>query len=85
MSTLALEFDLPMFAAPQDAAEDLKDAMHQIDEMTFEGMLRMVRCAPLDDPLFRGEVGKYFHAALKTKRGQLSPEARAEISKRVGC
>ena len=85
MNTATLEFDLPMFAAPVVAVEQPDDACRRINEMTFEEMLHMVRCAPLNDPLFRGAVGRYFHATLKTKRGQLSPGARAKISAQVGC
>ncbi len=84
MSAHTLDLELPLFAVPLPDFVGVIDGAQEINGMTYEEMLRMVRCAPLDHPLFRGEVGKIFHATMKARRGQLSPEARAEISQRVG-
>ena len=72
-------FDLP----PAPAAVVTEKA--RIDAMTYEQMLRLVRGGlPLGDPLFRGEIGRHFHATIKVKRHATPPDERWEISKRVG-
>lgn len=54
----------------------LKD---RIDAMSREEMARLWRFAPAGDPLFKGEVGKYFERCFK-KLGGSSPQ----ISKSLG-
>lgn len=70
-------------AAPADAGAQT-EAVREIDAMSYEAMLRLVRNAPLGHRLFRGAVGIHFHAVLRLKRQATPPEDRITISKRVG-
>lgn len=72
---------LELTLAPVLAESDARTA---IDAMNYEAMLRKVRTAPLNDPLFRGEVGKYFHARMKEKRSALPEDVRAKIHGSAG-
>jgi hypothetical protein len=84
LSTVIAQDELPMFAPARDEEEPATCPIQTIDAMPYEEMLRMVRRAPLTDPLFRGEAGRHFHAALKQKRHALPDDERAAISAKVG-
>ena len=56
----------------------------QIDEMTYEEMLRLWRFAPSGNRFFIGEVGKYYESVMKRKREALGPEEHARISMKIG-
>ena len=77
------EHELPIFgpSAPDD--EKIQSTEAVIDAMTYEDLLRKVIVAPLTDPMFRGEIGRYFHAALKQKRHDTPPEERAAATNRI--
>lgn len=51
----------------------------KIDNMTQVEMAMKVRFAPVGDPLFLDDVGKYFYKVFN-KKGGMTPE----ISKRIG-
>lgn len=59
------------------------DVRREIDAMSYEDALRKVVVAPLTDPMFRGEIGRYFHAALKQKRHDTPPEERTAAAERI--
>ena len=84
MSVQILELETLRFDVTPAVAAPVVNDVERISTMSFEEMLHMVRNAPLDHPHFHGETGRHFHATLRAKRHQLSPEVRAEISWRVG-
>lgn len=55
---------------------DMKD---RIDSLTREEMARKWRFAPIGDPMFQGDAGKYFGKRFD-ELGGFSPE----ISKKIG-
>ena len=40
----------------------------KIDNMSYKSMLSLWRFAPSGDPMFKGEVGKYFGDVMAEKR-----------------
>ena len=54
-----------------------------IDAMTYEDLLRKWRFAPLGDPMFVGETGKYFAERMEQKRTEEGTD-RVAVSKKVG-
>ena len=76
--------ELSLFDQPPSQGAEPADWKAEIDAMTFEDMLRKVRFAPLSDPLFRGEVSRYFHQQMRAKRHETPPKERAAISDRIG-
>lgn len=75
-----MELELPL--APPPAPDD--ELHRNIDAMSYEELLWMYRCAPLNHPLFKKEIGIYFHARMKKVRSVTSGEHRAEASNRIG-
>lgn len=71
-------FDAPV--VPPSVGDDKRE----INAMNYETMRRLVCTAPLYHPLFRGEVGRYFHASMKQKRHVLTDDMRAAIHHQVG-
>lgn len=67
-----LPFNEPTHADPPAACAE-------IDAMSYADMLRKVRTASLSDPMFRGEIGRYFHARMKERRHALPEDVRADI------
>ncbi len=59
------------------------DIKARIDAMTYEEMLRRNRFAPSGDPLFQGDVGKYFIKVMREKRAE-DPGGAVAASKRIG-
>ncbi|MDD4970704.1 MAG: hypothetical protein PHT07_14855 [Paludibacter sp.] len=56
----------------------------QIDAMDYESMLRKWRFSVSGDPMFQGEVGKYFQEVMFKKRDALPDHERVQASKNVG-
>jgi hypothetical protein len=61
-------------------SEDIKK---QIDEMSYEEMLRLWRFAAAGDPMFQGDVGQYYSKVMFEKRDK-DPAAAVAASKRIG-
>lgn len=55
-----------------------------IDWMDYETMFRRWRFAPAGDPMFQGEVGRYYAEVMKKKRSELGDAAHTATSKRIG-
>ena len=56
----------------------------QIDEMSYESMLRLWRNAPSGDPMFQGETGIYYKEVMFRKRDEVGPDAHVAASKSIG-
>jgi len=54
-----------------------------IDNSTYEQLLSKWRFAPAGDPLFQGEMGKYYSEVMFRKR-DADPDAAVRASKNVG-
>ncbi len=54
-----------------------------IDAMSYEGLLERNRNAPVGDPWFQGETGKYWGERMRERRAADPGEAVA-ASKRIG-
>ena len=55
----------------------------QIDGMTYAQMLRKNRFAPIGDPLFMSDSGRYFLKVMSEKKMD-DPAAAIAASKRIG-
>lgn len=55
----------------------------QIDAMNYEQLLRRWRFAPIGDPIFQGESGKYFADVMFRKKADPNTDA-VRASKNVG-
>jgi hypothetical protein len=54
----------------------------QIDEMSYEQLLRLWRFSPShDEPLFQGDTGEYYSSVMAEKKRDVNHVA---ISKRIG-
>ena len=60
-----------------------EEAKKAIDAMSYEQLLRRWRHAPIGDPFFQGEVGKYFSTVMTKKRGE-DPDEAVRASKSIG-
>ena len=58
----------------------------QIDNMSYEQMLRKVRFAPIGDPFFLGgtELADYFAKRMSIKKAEVGQEGHVAASKRIG-
>ncbi len=56
----------------------------KIDNMNYQEMLRLVRFAPLGDPMFQGKIGDYFGEVMSAKRKEIGPGACVAASKAIG-
>lgn len=54
-----------------------------INDATLEQLLRKWRQAPIGDPMFQGEVGKYYAEVMTAKR-VADPAGWVKASKRIG-
>lgn len=62
-----------------------KDEMkHWIDAASYEDLLRRWRCGAIGDPLFQGEIGRYYTLAMAKKKADLSHADQVRISKDIG-
>jgi hypothetical protein len=55
-----------------------------IDNATYEELLRRWRYAPVGDPIFQGDTGKYYGEKLKLRREAVGPQAHTQASKNIG-
>ncbi len=55
-----------------------------IDSMPYGQMLARWRNAPVGDPMFQGETGKYFAVEMKRKREEVGDAAHTAASKAIG-
>ena len=55
----------------------------QIDGMSYEDLLRRWRYAAVGDPMFQGEVGKYYADRMQSLKDG-DPGAAVAASKRIG-
>lgn len=62
-------------------AQEIKDT---IDNMSYEQLLRRWRFADLGDPIFIGEIGKYYQKVMFNKRDDLTFDEKVKVSKRIG-
>ncbi len=53
----------------------------QIDEMSYEQLLRFWRFAPVGEPLMQGETGAYYSSVMGEKKNHVDHVA---ASKRIG-
>lgn len=65
-----------------DLTDDVKA---RIDSMTYVQLLGKWRCAPIGDPMFQGESGKYFEERMSKLRSEDGGDARhVAASKAIG-
>ena len=55
-----------------------------IDNATYEELLRKWRFAPMGDPFFCGEVGRYYEEVMHRKRDEVGQKRHVEASKSLG-
>ena len=62
-----------------------KDEMKNwIDNATYEQLLSRWRFGPVGDPMFQGEMGKYYEEVMSQKRKEVGDEAHVRASKSIG-
>lgn len=62
----------------------MNDLKEQIDKMSYEQLLARWRFSPSGDPMFVGEIGKYYADVMSKKKSELSHEEQVRISKDIG-
>jgi hypothetical protein len=55
-----------------------------IDNASYEELLRRWRHAPIGDPMFQGEAGKYYSEVMARRKAEGGQAAAVAASKRVG-
>lgn len=66
------------------AAELCESSKKWIDDAPYEQLLQKWRFAPCGDPMFQGEIGKYYSDVMFRKRDELPHEDQVAASKTVG-
>lgn len=61
-----------------------KEMKQWIDNATYKQLLSRWRFAPDGDPIFYGEIGKYYAEAMNKKRDEVGNEEHVRTSKDVG-
>lgn len=56
----------------------------RIDDMPYEEMLSRNRFAPIGDPLFADDTGRYFLKVMARKRSEVGQQAHVAASKAIG-
>ena len=56
----------------------------EIDNMTYEHLFRRWRNAPVGDPIFQGEAGRYYSEVMGKKRREVGNAAHVAASKAIG-
>ena len=56
----------------------------EIDDMTYEHLLRRWRNAPVGDTIFQDEAGKYYSKVMGEKRIEVGNAAHVAASKAIG-
>jgi len=55
-----------------------------VDSASYEDLLRRWRFAPVGDPVFQGETGKYYAEVMWRKKAELSAGEQVRASKNIG-
>ena len=55
-----------------------------IDSASYQQLLRRWRFAPVGDPLFQGDTGKYFSDKLATRKAEVGQSEHVGASKAIG-
>ena len=55
-----------------------------IDALSYQGLLSHWRIAPVGDPWFQGETGKYWSQRMAEKRKELDAAEHVATSKAIG-
>jgi hypothetical protein len=69
---------------PKNNEEETAKMKAWIDAATYEELLSRWRFAKVGDPIFNGEVGKYFKETMWLKGNELGEEARVRASRKIG-
>ncbi len=56
----------------------------EIDNMSYDDMLRRWRFSPVGDIMFAGEEGEYFEETFRERNKKLGDKGHCKASKRVG-
>jgi hypothetical protein len=56
----------------------------ELEEMSYEEMLRKWRFTSIADDIFHGEIGNYYAKIMQEKRAKLPEGQESIISKRIG-
>lgn len=55
-----------------------------IDNATYEQLLEHWRNAPIGNPIFQGDIGKYYSEVIRRKRSEVGHNVAVAASKRIG-
>lgn len=55
-----------------------------IDNASYEELFRVMRFAPIGDPMMQGESGDYFISKFNKRRSEVGHEEHTRISKKLG-
>jgi hypothetical protein len=55
-----------------------------IDAASYTDLFKKWRFAPVGDPFFQGECGKYFAEVMKKRRHEVGPDEHTRVSKAIG-
>lgn len=61
-----------------------KSQKEWIDNASYEQLLSRWRFAPVGDPMFQGETGKYYEEIMSIKRKKIGDAAHTRASKNIG-
>jgi len=61
-----------------------KEMREWIDNSSYEGLLNRWRNAPAGDPIFQGEIGKYYSEIMAKKKKEIGHDKAVKASKSVG-
>lgn len=61
-----------------------KEMIEWIDNASYEELLHKWRFAPISDPFFMGEIGKYYDKVMRRKREEIGDDEHTRISKKIG-
>lgn len=61
-----------------------EDQKKWIDNSTYEQLLQKWRTAPVGDPIFEGEAGKYYTKIMSQRQKEIGHDAQVAASKRIG-
>ena len=55
-----------------------------IDLATYTERLKKWRFAPLGDPMFQGDTGKYYNEVMAKRREEVGPAEHTRVSEAIG-
>ena len=61
-----------------------EDIKLEIDQLSYEDMVRKIRFSPVGDFMFVGEASDYLFTRYKKLRSELSQEEKTGVSKSIG-